>query len=197
MTGRSTAGEEEGSACAAIVMRLPSTRSRHLVERARRGDGGALEELYLEHFDRIFSYLQLNAGNRQDAEDLTMKTFIRMIESISRFEWREIPLSAWLFRIAHNALTDHQRTRFRLQFHEEPPEPRGRTQPTADEEAMASLSRRSMLRMIDRLPSDQKQVLTLKFLFDFSNVEAASILGKTEGAVKSLQHRALTTLRAT
>ena len=186
----------EATTIAQFGVRAPSRRARQRVERARHGDRDALEELYLEHFDRIFSYLHLNVGNRYDAEDLTMKTFIRMIESIGRFEWRDVPVSAWLFRIAHNALTDWQRTRFRLQLQEEPPEPPAHTQPTADEEALAALSRKSMLGMIERLPRDQKQVLTLKFVFDFSNGEAASILGKTEGAVKSLQHRALTTLRA-
>src|SRR5437879_13204024 len=73
---------------------------RGLVERAQQGDRAALEELYLLHFDRIYSYLHMSVGNRHDAEDLTTQTFMRMLESIKRFRWRSAPFSAWLFRIA-------------------------------------------------------------------------------------------------
>ena len=83
------------------------------------------EELYLLHFDRIYSYLQFSVGNKHDAEDLTNQTFVKMIESIDRFEWRKVPISAWLFRIAHNLAMDHFRSRRRWQPEEEPPEPPG------------------------------------------------------------------------
>ena len=146
------------------------------------------------HFDRIYSYLHLTVGNRQDAEDLTNQTFIRMLESIDRFEWRKAPVSAWLFRIAHNAAIDHFRARRRWRSEEEPGEP-GEAQGSAEDEAIDSLGHRSMLAMIRSLSPDQQQVLTLKFVFDFSNRETATILGKTEGAVKSLQHRALASLQ--
>jgi len=168
---------------------------RRLVERAQQGDRAALEELYLMHFDRIYSYLHLSVGNRHDAEDLTTQTFVRMLESIDRFEWRKVPISAWLFRIAHNLAMDHFRAGRRWQPEEEVPEPAGPDQNSAEEEAFHSLGRRSMLEMIEELSHDQRQVLTLKFVFDFSNVEVATILGKTEGAVKSLQHRALASLQ--
>ena len=111
---------------------------RKLVERAQGGDREALEELYLIHFDRIYSYLHLTVGNRHDAEDLTTQTFLRMLESIGR---------------------------------------------------------QSMLDLIESLSHEQQQVLTLKFVFNFSNGEAATILDKSEGAVKSLQHRALGSLQ--
>lgn len=168
---------------------------RALVARAQSGEREALEELYLLHFDRIYAYLQMTVGNRHDAEDLTNQTFVKMLESIGRFEWRRVPFSAWLFRIAHNLAVDHFRSRRRWQPEEEPPEPPGDEQRSAEEEAMHSLGRRSMLRMIEELSNDQQQVLTLKFVFNFSNGEAATILGKTEGAVKSLQHRALASLQ--
>ena len=86
--------------------RPPTSR---LVRRAQRGDRAALEELYLLHFDRIYSYLQLSVGNRHDAEDLTNQTFIKMLERIDRFVWRDVPFCAWLFRIAHNLAMDHFR----------------------------------------------------------------------------------------
>src|SRR2546421_9976394 len=92
-----------------------SAEMRRLVERAQRGDRDALEELYLLHFDRIYSYLHLSVGNRHDAEDLTTQTFVKMLEAIGRFRWQAAPFSAWLFRIAHNLAMDHFRSRRRLQ----------------------------------------------------------------------------------
>src|SRR5216117_2816709 len=170
-------------------------RVRGLVERAQRGDEEALEQLYLLHFDRIFSYLHMSVGNRHDAEDLTTQTFLRMLEAIGRFRWKAAPFSAWLFRIAHNLAMDHFRATKRWQPEEEVPEPEGSEESSAEEAAFESIGRRSMLELIENLSHEQKQVLTLKFVFSFSNGEAATILGKTEGAVKSLQHRALVSLQ--
>src|ERR1044072_861863 len=166
-----------------------------LVERAQAGDRDALEELYLEHFDRIYSYLHMTVGNRHDAEDLTTQTFLRMLESIGRFRWGAAPFSAWLFRIAHNLAMDHFRARRRWQPEEEVPEPPGSEEPSAELEAMQSIGRQSMLELIERLSPEQQQVLTLKFVFNFPNADVATILNKTEGAIKSLQHRALASLQ--
>ena len=172
-----------------------TTAVRRLVERAQTGDRAALEELYLLHFDRIYSYLHMSVGNRHDAEDLTNQTFVKMLESIERFEWRKVPISAWLFRIAHNLAMDHFRASRRWQPEEDVPEPGDSAEYSAEHEAMQAIGTRSMLAMIEDLSPDQQQVLTLKFVFNFGNAEAAAILGKTEGAIKSLQHRALATLQ--
>ena len=168
---------------------------RKLVERAQAGDRDALEELYLIHFDRIYSYLHMTVGNRHDAEDLTTQTFLRMLESIGRFRFQSAPFSAWLFRIAHNLSMDHFRANRRWQPEEEVPEPADSEERSAEDEAFQSIGRKSMLELIDTLSHEQQQVLTLKFVFNFSNREAATVLGKTEGAVKSLQHRALVSLQ--
>jgi RNA polymerase sigma-70 factor (ECF subfamily) len=168
---------------------------RDLVDRAQRGHREALEELYLLHFDRIYSYLHLSVGNRHDAEDLTTQTFLRMLEAIGRFRWREVPFSAWLFRIAHNLAMDHFRMNRRVQSEEQVPEPPGSEESSAEDQAFDSMGRAGMLEMIERLSPEQRQVLTLKFLYGFANAEVAAILGKTEGAIKSLQHRALTSLQ--
>ena len=173
----------------------PNEEVRRLVARAQEGDREALEELYLIHFDRIYSYLHMSVGNRHDAEDLTTQTFVKMLESIGRFRWQSAPFSAWLFRIAHNLSMDHFRASRRWQPEEEVPEPAGAEERSAEEEAFQSIGRKSMLAMIDGLSDEQQQVLTLKFLFGFVNAEVAGILGKTEGAVKSLQHRALASLQ--
>jgi RNA polymerase sigma-70 factor (ECF subfamily) len=170
-------------------------RVRELVDRAQKGDRQALEELYLIHFDRIYSYLHVSVGNRHDAEDLTTQTFLKMLESINKFRWQSAPFSAWLFRIAHNLAMDHFRASRRWQPEEEVPEPDADESTSAEEGAFESIGRKSMLELIDELSGEQQQVLTLKFVFNFSNAEAATILGKTEGAIKSLQHRALVSLQ--
>jgi RNA polymerase sigma-70 factor (ECF subfamily) len=168
---------------------------RQLVDRAQQGDRDALEELYLLHFDRIYSYLHMSVGNRHDAEDLTTQTFLRMLESIGRFRWRSAPFSAWLFRIAHNLAMDHFRAGRRWQPEEEVPEPPGSEVASAEEQAMHAIGRESMLELIEQLSTEQQQVLTLKFVFNFPNAEVGTILGKSEGAIKSLQHRALVSLQ--
>ena len=238
---------------AAVTKKESETkRVRALVDRAQKGDRGALEELYLIHFDRIYSYLHVSVGNRHDAEDLTTQTFLKMLEaigkfrwqsapfsawlfriahnlamdhfrankrwqpeeevpepepdeatsaeagaleSIGRFRWQAAPFSAWLFRIAHNLSMDHFRSRRRWQPEEEVPEPHGSEEPSAELEAMQSIGRQSMLELIDTLSPEQQQVLTLKFVFNFPNADVAKILDKTEGAIKSLQHRALASLQ--
>ncbi|MBA2359074.1 MAG: sigma-70 family RNA polymerase sigma factor [Actinobacteria bacterium] len=181
-------GERAGTAPAPEDM-------RRLVERAQSGERAALEELYLLHFDRIYSYLHLSVANRHDAEDLTTQTFLRMLESIRSFRWGTAPFAAWLFRIAHNLAMDHFRAGRRWQPEDEVPEPEDGGAESAETQALESIGRASMLELIEILSLDQQQVLTLKFLFGFSNGEAAAILGKTEGAVKSLQHRALAALQ--
>ena len=170
-------------------------RVRKLVDAAQGGDRSALEELYLIHFDRIYSYLHVTVGNRHDAEDLTTQTFLKMLESIGKFRWGSAPFSAWLFRIAHNLAMDHFRASRRWQPEEEVPEPEPDESTSAEAGALDAIGQKSMLALIDDLSSEQQQVLTLKFVFGFSNGEAATILGKTEGAVKSLQHRALASLQ--
>src|SRR4030095_10285415 len=134
-------------------------RVRGLVERAQRGDRTALEELYLIHFDRVYSYLHMSVGNRHDAEDWTAQTCVKMLESIGKFRFRAAPFSAWLFRIAHNLAMDHFRAGRRWQPEEEVPVPPGHEELSAEDEAMQSIGRASMLELIDGLSHEQQQVL--------------------------------------
>jgi RNA polymerase sigma-70 factor, ECF subfamily len=185
---------DEATATSAPGRNVSSQELGRLVQHAQQGDRDALEELYLLHFDRIYSYLHMSVGNRHDAEDLTTQVFVKMLESIGKFRWRSAPFSAWLFRIAHNLAMDHFRANKRWQPEEEVPEPDPGERSAAEEEALESIGRENMLEMIQRLSQEQQQVLTLKFVFNFSNAEAGTILEKTEGAIKSLQHRALASL---
>jgi RNA polymerase sigma-70 factor, ECF subfamily len=186
---------KEATTAAVKSGREQQAQIRALVERAQAGDRNALEELYLIHFDRIYSYLHMSVGNRHDAEDLTTQTFLKMLESIGKFRFRSAPFSAWLFRIAHNLAMDHFRAARRWQPEEEVPEPVGDAEPSAELQALQSIGRQSMLQLIEDLSPEQQQVLTLKFVFNFPNAEVATILEKTEGAIKSLQHRALVSLQ--
>jgi RNA polymerase sigma-70 factor (ECF subfamily) len=185
---------DEATATSAPGRNVSPQELGRLVQHAQQGDRDALEELYLLHFDRIYSYLHMSVGNRHDAEDLTTQVFVKMLESIGKFRWRSAPFSAWLFRIAHNLAMDHFRVNKRWQPEEEVPEPDPGERSAAEEEALESIGRENMLEMIQRLSQEQQQVLTLKFVFNFSNAEAGTILEKTEGAIKSLQHRALASL---
>jgi RNA polymerase sigma-70 factor (ECF subfamily) len=178
-----------------VAARESTEHVRELVARGQQGDRDALAARYHIHCDRIYSYLHVTVGNRHDAEDLTTQTFLKMLESIGRFRWQSAPFSAWLFRIAHNLAMDHFRARKRVQPEEEVPEPLGSEEPSAELEAMQSIGRQSMLELIDKLSPEQQQVLTLKFVFNFPNADVAKILDKTEGAIKSLQHRALASLQ--
>jgi RNA polymerase sigma-70 factor, ECF subfamily len=166
---------------------------RELVARAQDGDVSALEALYVRHVDRIYAYLAATVGNRHDAEDLTVQTFVRMMESIGRYEQRATPFEAWLFRVARNLALDHFRRARRVEPTGAPPED-AQSQPSAEELALSKLDHRGLLAHVRTLPRPQRQVLGLKFLLSLSNAEAATALEKTEGAVKALQHRALESL---
>ena len=185
----------EAASTTALSRGASSQDLARLVEQAQQGKREAVEELYLLHFDRIYSYLHMNVGNRHDAEDLTTQVFVKMLESIGKFRWRSAPFSAWLFRIAHNLAMDHFRASKRWQPEEEVPEPEPDESTSAEAGALEAIGRKSMLELIEDLSPEQQQVLTLKFVFNFANAEAATILGKTEGAIKSLQHRALVSLQ--
>src|SRR3954462_7281883 len=111
-------------------------RVRALVARAQQGEREALEELYLIHFDRIYSYLHVSVGNRHDAEDLTTQTFLKMLKSINKFRWQSAPFSAWLFRIAHHLAIDHCRGSRRWQPAEDVPEPDADETTSAEEGAL-------------------------------------------------------------
>src|SRR5438477_3094423 len=151
----------------------PAADLRRLVDFAQRGDREALEALYLLHFDRIYSYLHMSVGNRHDAEDLTTQTFLKMLEAIGRFRWQSAPFSAWLFRIAHNLAMDHFRASRRWQPEEEVPEPQGATESSAEDAALQSIGRKSMLELSENLSQEQQQVLTLKVVCNLPNAEGA------------------------
>jgi len=166
-----------------------------LVERAQAGDGGAFGELYEQFSPEIFRYLlrHLN-GRRESAEDLTEEVFVKVLERLGSYQFRGLPFSAWLYRIARNHMIDHLRSRPRqivssLDTAPEIPEKK------AEQVMDRSLDRHELAYALDRLTSDQRRVVVLRFLDGFTTAETAEMMGKTEDAVKKLQARGLVQLR--
>jgi RNA polymerase sigma-70 factor, ECF subfamily len=159
-------------------------------------DQAALGQIYDAYYERIYNYIYHRLGDATLAEDMAGEVFLRMLESV-RVEraWRT-SLTGWLYRIAHNLVIDYYRRRGR------------RDEGSLDERIVADdrsgsprvsletmLTQQQLRTALYHLTDEQQEVVILKFGEDLSNAEIAEIMGKTEGAVKALQHRALTTLR--
>ena len=165
-----------------------------LVHRAQQRDQQAFTQLYEEHFDKIYRYVALRIGNKIEAEDITQQVFLKALQSISSFRWKGIPFSAWLFRIAHNQVVDYLRKKTKQA-----------TVPV--DESMASfggdpqllveqsLDIEQLLSATKRLTEPQREVLSLRFTSELSIAQVAKIIGKSQGAVKALQHSAIVGLR--
>ncbi|MFQ5858717.1 MAG: sigma-70 family RNA polymerase sigma factor [Anaerolineae bacterium] len=167
---------------------------RELIRRAKEYDPSAFAEIYERYYQRIYNYIYYRISDGVMAEDLCSEVFVKTLEAIDSYTFQGVPFSAWLYRIASNLVIDHYRR--------QPVQPEmswedGRPLVT-DENPGVSLERhfdhQELRRALRGLTSDQQQVIILKFVDGLSNNEVAHILGKTEGAVKSLQHRALASL---
>jgi RNA polymerase sigma-70 factor (ECF subfamily) len=168
---------------------------RLVVDRARTGDESALSELYLTYFPRVYRYILARTGNSHDAEDLAEEVFMRMLEAIERFQWREAPFSAWLFRIAHNAVISQRRRETS----------RGKSSPLndslpvdaagPDELVENRVALNEVMAAAQKLPDAQRQVIGLRFGAGLSVAETAQAMGKGEGNVKVIQHKAIVKLR--
>ncbi|MGH7644352.1 MAG: RNA polymerase sigma factor [Gemmatimonadales bacterium] len=159
-----------------------------LIETAQR-DPRRFADLYRMHFDRVYAYVARRVATRSDAQDLTAEVFQQALANLGRFEWRGVPFAAWLYRIAANAVTDHHHRTVRDQNVPPSPEP-GR------EELESAERRAALYRAVRDLPADQRRVIEMRFAEDRSIAEIARVLGRSEGAVKQLQFRALGNLRA-
>jgi RNA polymerase sigma-70 factor (ECF subfamily) len=174
------------------VSQAPS--ESELVSQAKR-DPEAFGRLYERYVDKIYSYVYYRTGNHYDAEDLTAKTFYQALKNIRRYVDRGLPFSAWLYRIAHNLVANWHRDRSRRQvialdeiaIHAQRPHPES-TLELEDEQ-------RLLLRLIRHESADRQQLLILKFVEQMSNRDIAQIMGRSEGAIKSLYHRTLLSLR--
>jgi RNA polymerase sigma-70 factor, ECF subfamily len=162
-------------------------RERTLIEAAQK-DPARFGELYDEHFPRVYAYVARRVRERSAAQDVTADVFQQALASLPKFEWRGVPFSAWLYRIAANAIADHHKRAAR--------ETEMDCEPPVESEAESIERRASLYRMVDALPADQRRVIVMRFAEERSVREIASAIGRSEGAVKQLQWRALQTLRA-
>ena len=162
---------------------------------ASRGDLEAFGLLYEHHVERIFNYIYYRTGNINDAEDLTARVFQRALHHINRYTDRGVPFSAWLYRIAHNLVANWHRDRSRRQEIPLNEAPLISKSDHPESTLVRTQEQDALLRMIRSLPSDRQQLLILKFVDHLSNAEIGAIMGRSEGAVKSLYHRTLLFLR--
>ena len=168
---------------------------KELVQLAKT-DEDAFGEIYRRYVEKIYNYVYYRTSNKHDAEDLTARVFQRALKHIPNYEDRGVPFSAWLYRIAHNLVVNHHRDRKRRKivplddlivstFRWDAPE-----KVTERRE-----DREELLEAIQNLPDDRQQLLVLKFVERLSNAEIGDIMGRSEGAIKSLYHRTLIALR--
>jgi len=157
----------------------------------------AFAKIYELFFDKIYGYVYYKIGIVAEAEDISEQVFLKALEGIGNFEWKGVPFSSWLFRIASNLVVDYFRKKNKLSTVPIEEQAYKIADNRRDTEDMINLklSFETAQKAICKLSEDQQNVVILKFLNGFSNAEIAGVLGKTEGAVKSIQHRALNSLR--
>jgi RNA polymerase sigma-70 factor (ECF subfamily) len=160
---------------------------RSLIE-AAQADPARFAELYDRYVERVYAFVSRRARDRAAAEDITSEVFQQALGHLGQFEWRGVPFVAWLFRIASNAIADRWRQDARDSY--DPPAD------IPDTRELEELERRVILfQLVDRLPDVQRQVIQMRFVEEKSIREIAAAIGRSEGAVKQLQLRALENLR--
>jgi RNA polymerase sigma-70 factor, ECF subfamily len=173
---------------------LSREEEKDLVNRAAV-DQDAFGELYSINVRKIYNYIYYRVGNHQNAQDLTARVFHRAMKHIKKYEDRGIPFSAWLYRIAHNLVANFHRDQSRRQTVpiDNINVPAFSTHP--ERAAIAQEEQEVLLKAVGTLAPERQELLILKFINHLSNAEIGEIMGRTEGAIKSLYHRTLITLR--
>lgn len=173
---------------------MPADGEKELFARAKGCDREALATLYDRYAEKIYAYVLRRVNGERLAEDITASVFIKMLDAIEDSNAWNHSFSSWLYRIAHNAVIDHYRRREKretLPLDERLVASGDNPVATAEEEITMETVQDAM----EHLTEAQRSVIELKFFEGFTNLEAANVLDKTEGAVKSLQYRALASLR--
>jgi RNA polymerase sigma-70 factor (ECF subfamily) len=183
---------------APISLRSLSVRDvseSYLIERAKAYNEEALSELYRRHANAIFRYVYYRVGDQAVAEDLVGDIFVRALEGLPTYQDTGRPFEAWLYRIAQARVVDHYRRKNVRRL-----APLDERLPAGDAADLDQLVAhqddvRRVWEALHDLTEDQQQVISLRFIAGYSTAETSDMLGKTEGAVKALQHRALASLR--
>jgi RNA polymerase sigma-70 factor (ECF subfamily) len=165
-----------------------------LVARAQAGDVEAVGALYDHYVERIFRFVRFRLGNQLDAEDVSQRVFLQMIEALPRYRSRGIPFGGWLFRVARNAVIDHGRTH-RLHEPLEGMADMDSGQRSPEELAITAAEMQRVASALGALTDDQREVITLRFMAELSPAEIAAVLGRRQGAIRATQFRALQNLR--
>jgi RNA polymerase sigma-70 factor, ECF subfamily len=174
---------------------VKESEERLLVEAAQR-DPARFAELYDRHFERVYAYIAHRADSREETQDLTSEVFHQALANIREFEWRGVPFSAWLYRIAANALADHWRRTAKRAAHERA-NPGSESAAEASTQDLAKIEEHAQLfRLVKTLPAEQRRVIEMRFAEEKSIREIAKLLRRSEGAIKQLQFRGISTLRA-
>jgi RNA polymerase sigma-70 factor, ECF subfamily len=176
----------------ALKRRSKDAPERRMIEAAQR-DPACFAELYENNFERVYAFIARRVHDRDLAEDLTAEVFHSALKNVGRFEWRGIPFAAWLYRIAANAIADYGKRAAQLEAIElrkiQEFDP-------SDDTDLAEVEHRARLfKLVEKLPSDQRQVITMRFAHQKSIAEIAKDMARSEGAIKQLQFRGLQSLR--
>lgn len=164
---------------------------RILVEAAQR-DPARFADLYEQHFEQVYAFIARRMRDRAETEDLTSEVFRRALANLKKYQWRGTPFAAWLLRIAANAVADRWKRNARER---ELANSADSAAPSAKEMTL-SAERARLFRLVNGLPAEQRRVIILRFAEEKSAREIAEEIGRSEGAVKQLQFRALEKLRA-
>ncbi|MFP1628880.1 ECF subfamily RNA polymerase sigma factor, BldN family [Streptomyces sp. 5K101] len=199
--GRTAVGRRGGrGGSGAATARRPtadsdSARMMELVERAQAGEAEAFGRLYDQYSDTVYRYIYYRVGGKATAEDLTSETFLRALRRISTFTWQGRDFGAWLVTIARNLVADHfKSSRFRLEVTTGEMLDANEVERSPEESVLESLSNAALLTAVRKLNPQQQECVTLRFLQGLSVAETARAMGKNEGAIKTLQYRAVRTL---
>ncbi|WP_328329808.1 MULTISPECIES: ECF subfamily RNA polymerase sigma factor, BldN family [unclassified Streptomyces] len=172
-----------------------SARMMDLVERAQAGEADAFGRLYDQYSDTVYRYIYYRVGGKATAEDLTSETFLRALRRISTFTWQGRDFGAWLVTIARNLVADHfKSSRFRLEVTTGEMLDANEVERSPEDSVLESLSNAALLEAVRKLNPQQQECVTLRFLQGLSVAETARAMGKNEGAIKTLQYRAVRTL---
>jgi RNA polymerase sigma-70 factor (ECF subfamily) len=163
------------------------TAERLLIAAAQK-EPGRFAELYEQNFERVYAFIARRVRNRDEAEDLTAEVFQRALANLARFRWRGAPFAAWLCKIASNLIADRWKRATKER------DVSGLDKPT-ETDFEETEERAHLYRLVSSLPTDQRRVIVMRFGEERSIREIAHELGRTEGAVKQLQLRALQNLR--
>lgn len=191
-----------GIGCFTIIKRNKSAiyslymldNEEKLISRAKEGDSSSFGVLYDHYLSRIYRFIYVKVASREDAEDISHQVFLNAWQNMPRYKSKGFPFSSWLYEIARNQVIDYYRTR-KESVSVDDIDPDSMSEEAHGETLNTELDLERVMKKLRTMKSEYQDVLILRFVEDMSLKEVASALNKTEGAIKLLQHRAVSTLK--